>query len=90
MFIIIGEVRCLNTFNKLLYKLKLEDIIYCGYSDNIIHFHIKKDTNFVTISDISEITKLLPKKMNKNYFQRNMIQWVHLHNCIMNKYNKII
>lgn len=89
LFIIIGEIRCLNTFNKLLEKLKLEDIIYCGYSDSIIHFHIKKDTDFVTISDISEVTKLLPKKLNKNYFQRNMIQWFHLHNCIMNKYNKI-
>ena len=89
LFIIIGQVRCLNTFNKLLNKLKLEDIIYCGYSNDIIHFDLKNDTDFVTISDISEIIKLLPKKLNKSYFQRNMIQWFHLHNCIINKYNKI-
>ena len=89
LFIIVGQVRCLNTFNKLLDKLKLEDIIYCGYSDDQIHFSSKKNTDFVTISDISEIIKLLPKNLNKSYFQRNMIQWFHLHNCIINKYNKI-
>tara|TARA_Y100000992_G_C21268979_1_gene495566 strand:- start:746 stop:1369 length:624 start_codon:yes stop_codon:yes gene_type:complete len=89
LFIIVGQVRCLNTFSKLLDKLKLEDIIYCGYSDDIIHFSLKKNTDFVTISDISEIIKLLPKNLNKSYFQRNMIQWFHLHNCIINKYNKI-
>ena len=42
LFIIVGQVRCLNTFSKLLDKLKLEDIIYCGYSDDIIHFSLKK------------------------------------------------
>lgn len=89
LFIVVGQVRCLDTFNKLLDKLKLEDIIYCGYSDDKIHFSPKKNTDFVTISDLSEINKLLPKNLNKSYFQRNMIQWFHLHNCIINKYNKI-
>ena len=88
LFLIVGEIRCLTTFNKLLNVLKNEDIIHCGYSKDIQHFKFKKNNiKHEVISNISEISKLLPKNTSYHYFQRNMIQWFHLHNCIINNYN---
>lgn len=88
-FIFTGDVRDINILKKVMCyfnNIKNNDIYIGSYSN---HYNILKkySENLYLIDPLNDI--IMPKNINKNEYQQNMLQWLHLDNVLKNYKNKL-